>query len=138
MSDSDPRGRYLEAKNWPDNHVELSRDSLAWLARTRQDADNVLYLRQVREDHPDLLASIWRAVSDDTSRKVLMVVCAEDGATYDDLREWVPRAGYRTLKRKVGVLRDADVIDTKGRPAVHHFASPAAELLAEDVLALVD
>ena len=138
QSDADPRDRYLEAKNWPDNHVEVSRESVEWLARTATDADNVLRLQRVREEHPDVLAAVWKAALDPTARSVLATLIATDGATYADLAEWVPRAGKRTLKRKVATLRDADVLASQGRPAVHHFASPAAELLTEDVLALTD
>lgn len=137
MSEADPRDRYLEANNWPENHVEVSRESLDWLARTGTDADNVLRLQRVRQEHPDVVKRVWQAAVDDTSRKILMAVLSRSGASYNTLENWVPRAGRRTLKRKVSALRD-DVLISRGRPAMHHFASPAAELITEDVLALVD
>lgn len=139
MSGSDPFDRML-AEDQPGIESPVSRLSdrvKTWLIESGRDPDTILRMAMLREQRPDEVREVVRALGNDVDRKVLMALAWNAGsATYDDLHGYQAVSDYH-LRERVSALEDAGLVERqRSKYVVVTFTDEATATIVQDALAM--
>lgn len=120
----------------PSDYTVQDQDLQNWLDQQNYSAERVVQMEQLRQERPYRWARMVQYAAGGSRERVrLLRVLVEQklGATYQDLNERLD-VSERRIRDFVKELRDADVVETPGRPAQVRFTDDKNRKLAADAV----
>lgn len=95
----------------------------------------VVDLERLRVERSAVWSYLLRTVGDETTRTIYVALLSGAG-TYDELTAWT-NVGRQATRKRVYDLRDANVVEITGNPAVVRFVDEDVRLLTSDALSFL-
>lgn len=132
--ETDPNRRLHLDRSCPDNHVEISRDLLAWLHTHRESPDAVVRMERLRRENRVAYRTLMANAADEQTRRILAELLENGVCTLTDFDDALD-CSRKTVRRRLQPLENSGAVEKRvGRPPTVAFTDEATRILAYDTV----